>query len=94
MALETDTIAPGRRSVRGQLLSRQPQRWLSSEVETLEKSFDTSQGEMREIEALLNSVMPAGEQVQPYDPQHDIVDQATVTQLAADNYREFQRQSM
>jgi hypothetical protein len=60
----------------------------------LEKSFDSSQGEMREIEALLNSVMPAGEEVQPYDPQHDMVDQATVTRLAAENYREFQRQSM
>jgi hypothetical protein len=60
----------------------------------LGKSFDTSQGEMREIEALLNSVMPTGEVVQPYDPQHDMVDQATVTRLAAENHRELQRQSM
>lgn len=48
---------------------------------------------MRDIEALLNSVMPAGDEVQPYDPQHDMVDQATVTKRVAENYREFQRQS-
>lgn len=86
-------MSPGRRTARSSIASRQPRQWLSSEVDTLEKQFDTSQGEMRDIEALLNSVMPAGEEMQPYDPEHNLVDQATVTKLAAENYREFRRQS-
>lgn len=84
----------GRRTVRNSIAPRQPRRWLSSEVDPLQKQFDNTQGEMRDIEALLNSVMPAGDEVQPYDPQHDMVDQATVTKRVADDYREFQRQSM
>lgn len=91
MNWRADAVGKGRRSLQSSTNSfRHARRCLATDTTSLEQSADTSIHNIKEIEALLNSV--ANENIAPIEAELDHHEGPSPTQLAADQYREFRRQ--
>jgi len=85
--LNADLVRTARRRIQPSVC-RDARRWLSSEVESVERSAQRSTENIQSIEALMNSATGHAVQDLPVSSTPEI----SATQLAAQDYREFKRQ--